>query len=120
MHHVSLCLVALFVLACRGTTEPRSLTIRVEGTVTAADDGSPVVGGEAVAVQFGFVENNILDRDSTDTSGRYSLSFVNTDCIFGDRGRLFVNHPDFFAWGPNFNCTEELQTLDVQLERHRF
>lgn len=116
MPRVSVCLVAFFVLACRGTIEPAPLTIRVQGTVTAADDGSPVVGGEAVAVQFGFLENNILDRDSTDTSGRYSLSFVNTDCI-GDFVRLLITHPDFFVGGgPHFNCTEELQTIDVQLE----
>ena len=103
--------------------EPEPVTIRVEGTVTAADDGSPVVGAEVVVVRIRFLRENItLATDSTDTSGRYSLSFDNTDCV-GNFVAFSITHPDFFLKSigvihdPHVNCTEELQTIDVQLDR---
>ncbi len=43
MRHTPLCLVVPFVLAC-GVFGPSEPFIRVQGTVTAADDGSPVAG----------------------------------------------------------------------------
>ena len=135
MRRVSVCLVALFVLACRTTTEPQftrapiSLTIRVEGTVTAADDWSPVVG--AVAEVFEIVshqDDRSLAMDLTDTSGRYWLSFVWTHCPEISASRavgtvFFITHPDFFSAirgvlaNPHITCTEELQTIDVRLAR---
>ncbi len=128
MRRVSLCLVAAFVLACGGTTitEPTSLTIRVEGTVTAADDGSPVVGAVTEILEGRpFQEDRSVARDVTDTSGHYSFSFVETpSCIERPRTRnLLITHPDFLFvhiggfHEPHITCTEELQTIDVQLVR---
>ncbi len=42
MRHVSLCLVTLFVCAACSIVGPE--TIQVQGTVTAADDGSQIAG----------------------------------------------------------------------------
>ncbi len=44
MRHVPLCLVVPFVLACSTGPSEQTIAIRVQGTVTAADDGSPVAG----------------------------------------------------------------------------
>ncbi len=46
MRHVPLCLVVPFVLAC-DLVGP-STTIQVEGTFTAAYDGSPIAGGQVL------------------------------------------------------------------------
>ncbi len=121
MRHMPLCLAVPFVLAC-GTVGPSGPTIRVEGTVTAADDGTPVVGAEAVVWDFCFNDCTPPAQDITDASGGYSLSFVAVECTFMP-GRIFVTHPDFFLAtfgmiGPNLTCTEELQTFDVQLLRN--
>ena len=125
MRHIPLCLVVPFVLAC-GIVEPDSLTIRVEGTVTAADDGTPVAGAEVRVWDFCFGDSCPPPpaHDTTDASGDYSLSFV-SGCRGGGGvpGNIFVEHPDFefeniggFS-DSHMTCTEELQTIDIQLER---
>ncbi len=117
MRRVSVCLVAAFLLACRTTTEPEftRLTIRVRGTVTEADNGSPVVGAEVFVLTLSLT-NNVLVNGSTNTLGRYSLSFINTDCIL-DFASLLIDHPVFLSRNIGLKCTEELQTVDVQLAR---
>ena len=44
MRHIPLCFAIPFVLACGPLLGPIEPTIRLVGTVTAADDGSPVAG----------------------------------------------------------------------------
>ena len=49
MRRIPLCLVVPFVLACGSgpfEVEPDQVTIRVQGTVRAADNGTPVAGAE--------------------------------------------------------------------------
>ena len=82
MRHVSLCLVVPFVLAC-GIVEPDGLTIRVEGTVTAADDGTPVAGATVRVFGFALYPGG---GHTTDASGDYSLSFVVPPCWESPKG----------------------------------
>lgn len=122
MRHIPLCLVVPFVLACgTGPSEP---TIRLEGTVTALDDGSPVAGARLIvfANEFGgpYWESHI-----TDASGRYALSFsTNGIGCQEDEFYITVNAIRFgfgllTLWDGNsgIRCTDELQTLDFQLQR---
>jgi len=112
--------------ACAGPTEPEGLTIRVQGTVTASDDRSPIVNAdiEAWRVFPICIENcSPVARDITDDSGDYSLSFVVAACRYGMPANVWVTHPDFLPENigllddPHLTCTEELQTIDVQLVR---
>ena len=73
MRHIPLCLFVPFVLAC-GLFGPSEPTIRLEGTVTVADDGSPVVGAR-VTVTRGF-GGTVMGNAVTGTDGRYTLSFA--------------------------------------------
>ena len=84
MRRMSLCLVVPFVLACRIVEpEPFGPFIRVEGTVTAADDGTPVAGAEVRVWDFCIGDSCTPPaQDTTDTSGDYSLSFVGVACTF--------------------------------------
>ena len=125
MRHIPLCLVVPLVLAC-GIVEPDGLTIRVEGTVTAADDGTPVAGAAVEVWEFCFGDSCAPSpaADTTDTSGDYSLSFVSDLCRGGGLpGNIFVTHPGFWFKNhgafddPHMTCTEELQTIDIQLDR---
>ena len=146
-----LCLAFPFVLACgpsgivaidnirgRGPTEPDTtrdlnlgpLTIRIQmqGTVTAADDGSPIAGASVELmrcdpVSYTHCAFRAVARTTTDVHGHYSLSFA-LRCW--DTVSLLITHPDFFNESvglldePYITCTEELQTIDIQLVRKLF
>ena len=138
MRRVSLCLVFPFVLACgpsgivgidniREPTEPETpretvpLTIRVQGTVTAADDRSPIAGAEVKVTHCLFCSvPPTLARTTTDDSGRYSFLFdwEEREChevslFLGVRAEGFF----FRGFFGDITCTEELQIIDVRLTR---
>ena len=125
MRHIPLCLVVPFVLAC-GIVEPDSFTIRVEGTVTAADDGSPIPDA-SVGVFLGWSFATPPDRPSaavrTDASGRYALSLeTEGKGCWDDALNVSVTAKRFqrlLLWfgTSDLRYTDELQTLDFQLER---
>jgi hypothetical protein len=112
------------VNACAGPTEAEGPTIRVQGTVTAADDGAPVVGAVLEVWRFCLADCRPAAWVITDDSGDYSLSFLRRDSCSVSPGHMTVSHPDFshevigaVADDLYITCTEELQTIDVQLER---
>ncbi len=119
----SLCLVVPFVLACG--TGPSELTIRLQGTVTAADDGSPIPDA-SVGVFLGWSFATPPDRPSasvrTDASGRYLLALeTEGKRCWDDALNISVTAKRFqhlFLWfgTSDLRCTDELQTLDFQLE----
>ena len=67
MCRVSVCVVTLFVWAAC-TTEPET-TIQVQGTVTAADDGTPIVGASVRVSKMGFTSSETLTRVQTNNQG---------------------------------------------------
>ena len=119
MRHMSLCLVVPFVLAC-GLVEPGEPTIRLEGTVTAADDGSPIAGANiSVGHSLRLFSSTGVAAGRTDPSGRYALSFetkgVGCKNYFVNvvANPLFL--PNLFGSGPG--CTDKVQTMNFELER---
>ncbi len=107
--------------ACELFTGPE-LTIQVQGTVTAADDGSSIVGALAKVSDFCLMGPcGLHDGDTTDASGQYSLSFVLAKCHPATL-QVSVTHLAFvgaglFFNGPHIACTEDLQIIDVRLAR---
>ena len=91
------------------------VTIQVQGTVTAADDGSPIAGAR-VRVDPAFIPSRGVAEARTDASGRYSLSFEQEGCnpLFLS---LDVSANLFFGRSVGFRCTNRLQTRNFQLER---
>ena len=116
----SLCLVVPFVLACStGPSEPP--TIRLEGTITAAEDGSPIMGATISAwIPTSLLSDRTLATAETDASGRYSLSFgtegIFCDYFVGVSANLFQLQT-WRGWEISESCFDGVQTLDVQLER---
>ena len=114
--------------ACKLITGPEELTMHVQGTVTAADDGSPIAGA---SVRFVYLEpTSILsstlrtvDNSTTDAQGHFSLSYVKEGYCGDSLFELAANAQGFteeFIWftqDPHITCTGELQTIDFQLER---
>ena len=111
--------------ACELFTGPE-LTIRVRGTVTAAEDGSPIAGAE-VKVRGPCLfscDPPTFGLTYTDESGGYALSFDRrasrcTDSTFVLEVRAEgFRYQGFFSsvTDAHVTCTEELQTIDVQLE----
>ena len=114
--------------ACGLFTGPE-LTIQLQGTVTAADDGSPIAGA-SVRVRGTCLFScapPTFGLTTTDESGRYSLSFdrkgrCNDSTFFLEVRAEGFRFQGFFssvtdAHDPHVTCTEELQTIDAQLER---
>ena len=91
------------------------VTIQLRGTVTAADDGSPIAGAR-VRVDPAFISSRGVAEARTDASGRYSLSFEEEGCnsLFIS---LDVSANLFIAGSRGIRCTDWIQTLDFQLER---
>ena len=120
MRHIPLCLVVPLVLAC-GLVEPGEPTIRLEGTVTAADDGSPIAGANiSVGHSMGWHSSTGVAAGRTDASGRYALSFETEGVGCKDYFVFVIANPLFLpnlSFGSSLRCTDELQTLDFQLER---
>ena len=119
MRHIPLCLVVPFVLACgTGPSEP---TIRVEGIVTAADDGTRIAGANiSVGFSTGFLSTTTIASDRTDASGRYALSFETKGVGCKDYFVFVVANPLFLtnlSFDSGLRCTDKVQTLDFQLER---
>ncbi len=123
MRHIPLCLVVPFVLAC-GLLEPGELTVRLEGTVTSADNGSPI---DSVGIFVHFTEGifdfhgTTVARVATDATGRYALSFgTEGGCkaytLTASATIHFASQSRKGAAG--IRCTDEVQTFDFQLERH--
>ena len=123
MRHVTTFITAVVLLACAacaGLFGPSEPTIRLEGTVTAADDGSPVAGANiGVAFTTGFFSSTGVAGGQTDASGRYALSFETKGIGCKNYHVNVVANPLFlpilFGSGPG--CTDRVQTFDFQLVR---
>ncbi len=124
MNRVSLCLVTLFVCAA---CEPET-TIQVQGTVTTADDGSPIAGASVRVseVPFGGPITN-RTQVQTNNQGDYSLSFIEMGFCPEALFTISASAEGFQSvalWGllvepdaTHLRCTDEPQTIDFQLER---
>ena len=111
MRRIPLCLVVPLVLACITGPSEQPIAIRVQGTVTAADDGTPVEGASVGVFGFGFGPTR---STTTDASGHYSLSFVVSMCLESPKG-IIVRHPGFsLDHIAALSCTEGVQTRDIQ------
>ena len=125
MHRVSLCLVTLFVCAAC-ITEPET-TIQVQGTVTAADDGSPIAGASVQVSEISLTSGRVLARVETNNQGDYSLSFIETGVCNESLLIIFASAQDFHLVAilgvgvapdaTRVRCTDEPQTIDFQLLR---
>ena len=125
MRHVCLCLVTLFVCAACNT-EPET-TIQVQGTVTAADDGSPIAGASVQVSQMGWTSGTVRARVQTNDQGDYSLSFIEKGYCSASSFTITASARSqgfqtvfFRGWANDatrVGCTDEPQTIDFQLER---
>ncbi len=125
MRRVFLCLVTLLVCAAC-TTEPET-TMQVQGTVTAADDGSPIVGASVQVLVAGFTSGELRTRVQTNNQGDYSLSFIEMGFCPEALFTISASAQGFKSvalWGllvepdaTHLRCTDEPQTIDFQLER---
>ena len=111
--------------ACGLFTGPEELPIHVQGTVTAADDGSPITGASVKVTGsclFACTPPTFA-LTTTDDSGSYSFSFVKEGKCREANFFLGVSAEGFRFLGfssvtdPHILCTEEIQTIDIQLQR---
>ena len=127
MRHIALCLFVPFVLAC-GLLEPGELTVRLEGTVTSADNGAPI---DSIRMFAHFTEGWVFTTQTTvasaitDATGRYALSFGTEEgckvytLTASDLTVRFASQSRERGTGirASVRCTDEVQTFDFQLER---
>ena len=126
----ALVLLATLTLASLNACGPEKHAMQVQGTVTAADDASPIAGAsvefvyfEPTGIIFGPSIRHTVDRSTTDAQGRYSLSYVHEGHCSATFFELVANAQGFaeeVIWSGNdlfITCRKELQTIDIQLER---
>ena len=125
MRHAAM-LVAILTLAslnaCELVTGPEELTMHVQGTVTAAGDGSPIAGATVLVGKF---LRDQATQVQTNNQGDYSLSFIDTACsesfflisASADGFRLLLIASSSQDDTIGVRCTEEVQTIDFQLVR---
>jgi hypothetical protein len=108
-----LALLALSMAGCN-ITDLKNTTVRVQGTVTAAATGQPIVGAQ-MKLYPSFIQEAVA-TGTTDAQGRYSLSGSVSNCIDGDFG-LFVgaNATGFDSKGMNAFCNTDLQQINFSL-----
>ena len=99
----------------------------MQGTVTAADDGSPIFRADVRVRKALFSKSQRLADVQTNNQGDYSLSFI--EMGFCPEGLLSISASargfQSMAFGgllgepdePQVRCTDEPQTVDFQLER---
>jgi len=119
--------VVLFIaiLAGCGVTEPETgipeneTTIRVQGTVTTAAEGTAIPGAKVEAKKLTWDGDGygyrVFATAHSDTQGRYSLSFARSVCAGFD---VLVATCGGFQWADctDVGCTNEILTIDLQLE----
>jgi hypothetical protein len=125
--------LVVFLTGC-GLTGPSDTVISVEGTVTDVQDGSPIWGATVSAGIMRLTSDVTYVETVSDEAGRYSLSFIEegycpellfwlTGAAEGYReGRVtkrLVEHGSAPAGATHIRCTEELQTIDLRLEREQ-
>lgn len=119
-------MVFLLILACSFliSCSIESLTIKIQGHVTAAANDAPLVN---VFVQLGkstgWTTAEVLETTSTDSNGFYYLTYTfkpKEDCEF-----LYLDFDyqgylkEHVSWAstPPLSCVEGIQTVDVKLEK---
>ena len=115
-------LLVLSLIACSSPTDPLSLT--VQGTVRAANDGVPIPGARVALVRQGEHYPHSTDVVA-DSQGRYSLSSAisRSEC-----GTLRVSAAVQSWSNPNatplptrsLRCTSRVQKIDVQIRFEPF
>ena len=120
MRRVSVLLAVLTLTALQAcgrlTIMGPDVTIQLEGTVTAADDGSPIRGAR-VRVDPRFISSRGVAETLTDVSGHYSLSFEQEGCNNLFPLSLDVTANLFVGSSVGIRCQDRGQTFDFQLER---
>jgi len=117
------------VLAGCGLTEPATtgeVHVQVQGTVTAAVDGAPITRAKVAASKMSWESGSLLDATYSDTQGHYSLSFVVTGPCLETLFTIMASCEEYQALRyvnlfadaetPYIRCTDEIQTIDFQLE----
>jgi hypothetical protein len=123
-------LTLLAVLAGCGATEPEAITIQVQGTVTAAADGSPIPDAAVSVEHIWGRDHGFYGSTSTDEQGQYSLSWVEKGFCPERLFEITASKIGFHevgisqtaialervpSWAQPVRCTEDIQTIDFRL-----
>lgn len=121
MKWLSLALVVALT-ACKGSSDPVGLNIRVEGRVTLAPSGTPVVGAVVTVRRFDGQDPTALATAETGQQGSYSLIFdTNDPCepvgVIPSPFSMSVSSPGLTApVDIGFpECTDSVQRRDIEM-----
>ena len=106
--------------------ETGEMTIRVQGTITSADDGRPVPGAWVRLVEWASLQGGYLDACAwarADDNGFFSLACSGRSCLMAPGGHL--SGPLIVAGAAGFHllipvrtdCTNEPQVFSLVLAR---
>jgi hypothetical protein len=119
-------LVAFVLSACEltGLTTPGEVHVHVQGTVTAAVGAAPIMRAQIEAMKMSWSSDSLLAESYSNAQGHYSLSFVEMGSCPESLFKLTATAEGYQSseylkmTGTLFiRCTDEVQTIDFQLER---
>ena len=117
-------ILVAFVLSGCELTGPGEVNIHLQGTVTATLDGAPITRVKVEALKMSWSSDSLLVRSYSDTQGHYALSFVEVGSCPESLLKLMATGEGYqtsqymkMIGAPFIRCTDEVQTIDFQLER---
>jgi hypothetical protein len=112
--------------------EKNSLILKIQGIVTDGINGSPVSNVEvrlykkySPSIYDEYEKDEMLDSDITAENGFYYLEYkLYGECLEKYLDLWVIDSTHFYDWHtvgywhePHVRCTEEIQVIDIQLER---
>ena len=117
---VLLMLISLLLSGCNLFGDGGDKTrIHVTGQVRNAQDQSPIENASVIFGKGGFFEEGTVAREmTTDQEGKYSFEYTEDGYCAPSLFYIRANAEGFYqkTYNDGIQCSEELQTIDLQLE----
>jgi hypothetical protein len=119
-------LVAFMLSGCEltGLTTPSEVNIHLQGTVTAAVGGAPIMRAKVEALKMKLLSDSLAAASYSNTQGHFSISFIQMGSCAESLLKLTATAEGYQTseytkkTGTRFiRCTDEVQTINFQLER---
>ncbi len=117
---IYLLLIGAFLMITQGCSEEEQTELLINGTVTKAEDGSPLPGALVELRKKGWYTSELLTSDLTDSKGQYTISYIEEgycpeSLLFLRASKYGYQYSD--SGSTRLRCINRLQTINFQLKK---